>query len=352
MSASYKILTWDPVSDTRKQRDSQDLNIEFKSITLGVEKRLIESTANGINFGSNELFSSATPTSDHSLVNKAFVMAIAQGLDPKAACRVATTAPLAGFMYDNGQGTLTAPTNGVLNIDGVTNLKVGDRVLVQRNTNKNENGIYDVLNPGAAAAAAVLKRSGDANSSAKVTSGLYTFVTEGTQNRTKGYILVTEDPITLGTTELQFELFNQGTAVAGDGIKIDGFVISTDYTKVIQNLSGQSVVYGQAVAIDQDNAYTSLAIATDVDLHRKDIGIAAESAANTENKFVIIRPGAIVTVGGGLIAGRKVYVSRTVPGGYTQDLSTFTAGDHLYSVGIAKSATEFIYLPGGYELTF
>ena len=66
---------------------------------------------------------------DDSLVNKSYVDAIANGLDVKASVKVATTANLAAT-YNNGNGTLTASSNGAIAVDGVT-LSVNDRVLVK-----------------------------------------------------------------------------------------------------------------------------------------------------------------------------------------------------------------------------
>ena len=66
---------------------------------------------------------------DDSLVNKSYVDAVANGLDVKTSVRVATTGNLSGT-YNNGNGTITAGSNGAISVDGVT-LSVNDRVLVK-----------------------------------------------------------------------------------------------------------------------------------------------------------------------------------------------------------------------------
>jgi len=96
-----------------------------------------------------------------SLVNKAYVDSVANGLDVKASVRVATTADLSAT-YNNSNGTLTANANGAISIDGVS-LSADDRVLVKDQTDPVENGFYKVTNAGGASAAFVLTRTPDAN---------------------------------------------------------------------------------------------------------------------------------------------------------------------------------------------
>ena len=76
------------------------------------------------------------------LVNKSYVDAVANGLDVKTSVRVATTGNLSGT-YNNGNGTITAGSNGAISVDGVT-LSVNDRVLVKDQTTQTQNGFYKV----------------------------------------------------------------------------------------------------------------------------------------------------------------------------------------------------------------
>ena len=70
---------------------------------------------------------STTPSSNTDIANKFYVDTVAQGLGPKAACAVATTANI----------TLS----GLQTIDGYTTL-AGDRVLVKNQGSSQYNGIY------------------------------------------------------------------------------------------------------------------------------------------------------------------------------------------------------------------
>ena len=95
-------------------------------------------------------YESRTGFGNDSLVNKSYVDAVANGLDVKKSVRVATTGNLAGS-YNNGNGTITASSNGAISIDGVS-LSADDRVLVKDQTSQVENGFYKVTTVGSGSA--------------------------------------------------------------------------------------------------------------------------------------------------------------------------------------------------------
>jgi len=165
-----------------------------------------------------------TGFSSQSLVNKSYVDSVANGLDVKASCRVATTADLSAT-YDNGAGTLTATANGAISVDGVS-LSVGDRVLVKDQTTATENGIYKVTTTGGSSAAFVLTRTPDADEASEVTGGAFTFVEEGTANADNGYVATHNGTPTLGTDNITFDQFSgAGQISAGDGLTKTGNTI-------------------------------------------------------------------------------------------------------------------------------
>ncbi|KKW13288.1 MAG: hypothetical protein UY48_C0003G0110 [Candidatus Gottesmanbacteria bacterium GW2011_GWB1_49_7] len=137
-------------------------------------------------FGSQKLTSVADPTSAQDAATKAYVDAVAIGIDWKPSVRVATTANI----------TLSGEPQ---TIDGVS-VVTGDRVLVKNQTAGAENGIYVV-------ATGAWTRATDADTSAEVTSGIGVTVSEGSTLADTGWMLTTNDPITLGTTALVFTLF-------------------------------------------------------------------------------------------------------------------------------------------------
>jgi phage-related tail fiber protein len=142
-----------------------------------------------------------TPTAAMDAVTKAYVDALAvQGADVKKSCRAATTANIA--------------LAGLLTIDGVI-LVALNRVLVKDQSTPSENGIY-------VAAVGAWVRAADAIG-AEVTAGLFTFIEEGTVNADSGWILVTNDPITVGVTPLVFTQFTgAGQITAGGGLSKSG----------------------------------------------------------------------------------------------------------------------------------
>ena len=161
---------------------------------------------------------------DDSLVNKSYVDAVANGLDVKASVKVATTANLAAT-YNNGNGTLTASSNGAISVDGVT-LSVNDRVLVKDQSTQTQNGFYKVTATGSGGAAFVLTRTPDADAASELTGGAFTFVEEGTANADNGFVLTTNGTPTLGTTNITFEQFSgAGQISAGDGLTKTGNTI-------------------------------------------------------------------------------------------------------------------------------
>ena len=164
--------------------------------------------AASVSFNSQKITGLATPTADTDAATKAYVDATRQGLDVKESVRVATTA--------------TITLSGTQTIDGVAVI-AGDRVLVKDQSIANANsanGIYVV-------AAGSWARSSDANTSAQVTAGLFTFVEEGSANGNSGWVLVTDNPITLGTTGISFNQFSgAGQVDAGAGLTKSGSTLN------------------------------------------------------------------------------------------------------------------------------
>ena len=152
----------------------------------------------------------ATPSADGHAATKGYVDAARSGLDVKQSVRVATTAAI----------NLSADLEAGDVIDGVT-LVAGDRVLVKDQGTASENGIYVAVASGAAS------RATDADTSAEVTAGMFTFVSEGTENADNGFVLTTNDAITLGTTGLTFVQFSgAGQVIAGAGLTKTGNTIN------------------------------------------------------------------------------------------------------------------------------
>jgi len=154
-----------------------------------------------VSLNSQKITNLATPPADTDAATKAYVDASRSGLDVKASVRAATTANI----------TLS----GTQTVDGVA-LIAGDRVLVKDQSTASANGIYVV-------AASTWSRSTDADTDAEVTSGMFTFVEEGTVNADSGWVLSTNNPIVVGSTSLTFAQFSgAGQITAGAGLTKTG----------------------------------------------------------------------------------------------------------------------------------
>lgn len=166
-----------------------------------------------------------------------------QGIDPKASVRAATTV----------NGTLASAYANASVVDGIT-LATGNRILLKNQTTGAENGIYTVNASGAPT------RATDADISAEVTAGMYTFVEEGTVNADSGWILTNDGAITLGTTALVFAQFSgagqitAGAALIKTGntldVAVDGITIevNADALRAKAGSNGQALVTAGGVA--------------------------------------------------------------------------------------------------------
>ena len=162
------------------------------------------------------------------LVTKSYVDGLTQGLSFKEAVRVVSTSNI----------TLS----GLQTIDGVL-LVDGDRVLVNGQTTASENGYYS-------ASAGAWSRTTDADTSAEVKSGMFTFVTEGTTYQDTGWVLSTDETIVLDTTDLTFVQFSSADNIeAGDGLNKTGDTLSLD----LDTNSGLSLT-GSGLAIATGSA--------------------------------------------------------------------------------------------------
>ena len=161
-------------------------------------------------FGSYKLTDLATPTLSTDAATKGYVDSVTTptSFDFKDSVIVAS----------NSNETISAPG---ATIDGVT-LTSGDRVLLIGQTAGQDNGIY-VFN----GAAVPMTRSTDANTSAEVTNGMTIANIQSGTFASDRAVLITADPIVLGTTPLVFAV-QPNAGLTGDGttITVSGSTIS------------------------------------------------------------------------------------------------------------------------------
>ncbi len=184
----------------------------------------LAAASSAVSINAQRLTSVADPSSAQDAATKAYVDAVAQGLDAKASVRLVAT-------------TNVATLSGAVTIDGVTT--AADRVLLTAQTTASANGLY-LTNAGGAWA-----RTTDADTSAKVTSGMYVFATEGSANADSGWALITPDPIVLGTTALTFtQVTGAGQITAGAGLTKSGNTLN-----VVPHADGSIAVAADTVQV-------------------------------------------------------------------------------------------------------
>ncbi|MEO0271558.1 MAG: hypothetical protein ABIM30_00490 [candidate division WOR-3 bacterium] len=156
-----------------------------------------------VNVNNQRITNLATPQNGSDAATKQYVDNIAAGLKWKNSVKVATT------------GNITL--SGTQQIDGVS-VNEGDRVLVWKQTDATENGIYVVSSSN-------WVRAEDADSGSELVSAAC-FVEQGNTYADKGFVC-TNDSITIGVTEITFVVFTTtGGLAAGNGIEIIGNTIS------------------------------------------------------------------------------------------------------------------------------
>lgn len=187
-------------------------------------------TSAGIDMGGFQITNLGTPTVAANAATKAYVDAVASGLDWKQSVRLATAAALpANTAAGSGVGkTLTADANGALTVDGVA-VATGNRILVKDEATGADNGIYVVTQTGSAGTPYILTRATDADTNTEMNAGLAVFAEEGTTNGDTGWVLTTDDTITVDTTALVFSQFTgTGAIIAGAGLLKTGNTLDVE----------------------------------------------------------------------------------------------------------------------------
>ena len=203
-----------------------NINVNGNEITSTNTNGNISFNPNGsgvVDVNNSKISNVTDPTATQDAATKGYVDAVKQALDIKDSVRVATTANI----------TIATALNVGDAIDGVT-LADGDRVLVKNQTTASQNGIYTAgVSP---------VRATDANISAEVTSGMFCFVEEGTVGGDNGFVLTTNDPITLDTTALTFVQFSgAGQVIAGDALSKSGNTLNLNDDNITLEVSSDTV---------------------------------------------------------------------------------------------------------------
>jgi hypothetical protein len=177
----------------------------------------------------------ADPSGAQDAATKAYVDAVAQGLDTKPSVKCATTANI----------TLS----GEQTLDGV--LTSASRVLVKNQTAPAENGIY-------VSAAGAWARAADMNAWTEF-PGAYVFVEQGTLYADTGFTCTVNEGGTLGVTAVTWTQFaGAGSYTAGTGLQLTGTQFSIDSTVV--TLTGSQTLSNKTLTTPNIGAATGTSV--------------------------------------------------------------------------------------------
>ena len=179
-------------------------NDQIKDSTIEAGK--IKTSAGTFDFSSGSaVLRASAPSGSSDVATKQYVDNVAAGLHFKESARLAPT----------GNISLT----GTQTIDGVA-AAAGDRILVMKQTDQTENGVY-------VCAAGGWSRSSDMDAGSEFPAAAL-FVREGTTNGDIPFVC-TNDAVTLGSTNIAFTQFNGASSiVAGAGLAKSGNELSVN----------------------------------------------------------------------------------------------------------------------------
>ena len=229
-------------------------NMDTDLVGTTIPQTLTNKTfGDNLDMGTFKIVNIGDPTNPKDVANKDYVDLIAAGLNSKDAVRVATTMDLDSngsisgtITYTetggtSGRGDIMATLSGsVFTVDGI-DLNLNDRLLLKDQSVPAQNGIWFVQSI-TAFGILILERATDFDSDSEVNKGAHCFVEEGVINAYSGWILTTENDVTVGGTSGSLLMFSKfsGTerVIAGSGL-----------TKTIETLS---VNIGSTMLIDSD----------------------------------------------------------------------------------------------------
>jgi len=243
----------------------------------------LSSPTSDFSFNSNKLTNLTDPTNPQDAATKQYVDSVAQGLDPKASCLVATTGNIASL-------------SGLLTVDGVT-VAAGDRVLVKNQSAPADNGIY-------VASASAWSRSADMDTWAEVPNA-FTFIEDGTVNKDTGWVCTSNQGGTIGVTAITFVQFSgAGQYDAGTGLTLTGSTFS------ITNTGVTAASYGSAsktltATVNAQGQLTALADTNIAIANTQVSGLGTMSTQDANN----------VSITGGSITNLTTFDGITIDGG-------------------------------------
>lgn len=169
--------------------------------------------------------------------------------------RLASTSNIAGTYYNgptnNGVGATLTVAASSLTVDSVV-AAVGDRILLQTQTNTYEQGIYIVLSIGSTV---VLQRAEDMQSREQMKAGLYCSVGAGSINAGNFFSLVEPLPNVIGVDAI---VFNADPSAGG--VSFSGPASTANALPVFSDTAGNIKAASGPVTLGQNLAVTGIGV--------------------------------------------------------------------------------------------
>jgi len=179
-------------------------------------------------------------------------------------------------------------------VDGVS-LSQGDRVLVIGQTNKAQNGIYNVATVGTGSNG-TWNRTKDADDANDITAGTQVSVTEGTTYADSVWKLTTDGTITIGTTNQDWE---QASAYGFGTVTVDG-------TSLVADTVGDTLTVSEG---------TNISLSSDAGTDTFTIAVADAPTFTGNITGGNILTGGLIDATGSITAGTTVTATGNVAGG-------------------------------------
>jgi hypothetical protein len=180
-------------------------------------------------------------------------------------------------------------------VDGVS-LSLNDRVLVTGQSTASQNGLYKVSTVGSGSNG-TWARTSDANETGEIEAGMVVMVTEGTIYADTQWKLITDDPITVGTTALTFTQNYSANSISGGTSNVTvltnaNVTISSAGTANVLTVSSTGLVVAGNILPSANAVYnlgspTAQWASVYVGNATLYLGITAISADNTSNTLLV-----------------------------------------------------------------
>jgi len=231
-------------------------------------------------------------------------------------------------------------------IDGVS-VAVGDRILLNNQTNKIENGIYVVAED------LTLARAEDYDTATEIQSGDFVFVSGGTSYGQSGWVQVNTVGV-VDTDEVEFTQFSgAGAYTNGTGLNLEGTEFSVDTTSIATRTYVDTEI---ADAVEEAFTSASSPSFSNADLSGTDFGSGNDfAAANVNMDFNT--PAFVEMLDGNTKAKFRLTVADSEAAGYIGDCllgANGGSGDLRWIAGTDYSGMTNLaapYLDGSFTMT-